>query len=863
MKIILSHRYHDFDALASMVAARMIYPDAVLVLEGTSGSSVQDFLALAKEHLPYYRLKDLDLSKVEKIILVDTNDISRAIGSSKIMESLNEIEIEIIDHHPYSGPKSDNIIIHMVGACTTILVERIISKGLKISSFDATLMALGIYDDTGSLLFENTTPRDLMAVACLLEQGAQLGVLSDYLRRPLSEEQMDLFQQLLDNGSTENFEGTPVYLSFAICDEYISGLSLLAHRLGEIENADVWFIVVKMEKRVFVVGRSRGDSLPVNSIVEVFGGAGHTKAASAVVREGEIKPILERLKTEIRLRVEKPHQIRDIMSYPVKTIFPETTIQEAANTLLRYGHTGVPVIKDNRLAGVISRRDIDKALKHGLQHAPVKGFMTKEVITVSPGQSWEEVQKLMVLHDIGRVPVLDQGELVGIVSRSDVLSLVYRSVVPTTADLVRQRGIARQEETLAQIRKLPECQLTVLEKAKEVASQTGNSVYLVGGFVRDLLLGVPTTDLDIVVEGDGIAFAKRLSSELQPSKLTLHEPFGTARLLFDNGTHLDIAGTRREDYDYPGALPVVEGSSLKDDLFRRDFTINSMALCLNPECFGEVIDYYGGLRDLQQGELRFLHNLSFIDDPTRILRAIRFAGRYGFKLAKVTGDAISTALEAEVFTKISAERFTEELMLIYSERNYQVMGQKLTETGVFSYWFKADLKWNYSEQEDVTLWPLEKRWLISLKNIDYAGVIHIMKGLRLTKNLRTITLEYLELREKLLLNNNDNPTKTDEILSDVPKMLLEVLASHNELAPAIKSYIIALSKTDMRVTGNDLIKSGIGEGPVIGDILKEIRKCWLDGRIKNKIEEEEYLKELILKHKSESGRGHFVEKKNF
>jgi len=794
------------------------------------------------------------MSRVEKIILVDTNDLSRAIGSSKVIENLKGAQIEIIDHHPYNGSKDENITIQMVGACTTILVEKIVRKGLRISGFDATLMALGIYDDTGSLLFENTTPRDLLAAAFLLEQGAQLGVLNDYLHRPLSDEQMDLFQQLLDNGNIEKFEGIPVYLSFAETKEYIGGLALLVHRIGEIENTDIWFIVVKMENRVYVVGRARGDLLPVNKIVQIFGGAGHNKAASAVIKKGEIKPVLERLKNEILNRVEKPHLVRDIMSYPVKTVYQETTIQEVSNILSRYGHTGVLVVKDNKLVGVISRRDVDKASKHGLQHAPVKGFMTKDVITVAPDQSWEEVQRLMVLHDIGRLPVVDEGELVGIVSRSDVLRLVYKSIVPTSSEVVRQRSVARLEEILGKIQKLPSNLQIILEEIKKVVAQTNSSVYLVGGFVRDLLLGVPTTDLDIVVEGDGLSFAEDLSKQLQSKRLILHKPFGTAHLELKDGIHIDIAGTRREEYDFPGALPLVEESSLKDDLFRRDFTINSMALCLNQDCVGEVIDYYGGFRDLEQGQIRFLHNLSFIDDPTRILRAIRFAGRYGFKLAKITNDAMFTAIEAGVFSKVSSERFTEELMLIYSEPNYQIMGQKSIATGVLSNWFKNDLAWNYQEQADVQSWPVEKRWLVSLKNINYNGVIRVLDRLKLDKHLSKITLDYLQLREKLRhwiskQKNTCDLEKIDELFFGHSDVLLEVLSCQEEFASLMKRYIIALSEIDMRITGTELIKAGIKEGPVIGRILREIRNLWLQGKIKTRTDEEEYLKEVIANQK--------------
>lgn len=845
MKIILSHRYLDFDALASMVAVQKIYPEAKLIIEGNLGSFVQDFIALAKEHIPYYRLKDIDVAKVKKIILVDTFELSRSIANPDLLKQLNQAELEIIDHHPFDSPRGNNVIIETVGACTTLLVERIMKHGLRLSKFEATLLALGIYDDTGSLLFESTTARDLKAVAYLLERGAQLGVVAEYLRKPFTAEQVDLFQQLLDNGFIEEFERIPVYISFAECREYFGGLALLAHRIGEIESPDIWFLVVKMERRVYLVGRARGIGFPVNKIVQVFGGWGHEKAASAVIKDADISSVISRLKEEILKTVQKPHLVKDIMSFPVKTVLPGTTMGEVNQLLLKYGHTGLPVLEKNTLVGIISRRDVDKAIKHGLQHAPVKGFMTKEVITAHPDQSWEEIQELMVLHDIGRLPVVDNGRLVGIVSRSDVLRLVYGSAIPTTSELVRNRSIAIKEDMLDLLRQLPAKTQALLVLIREVAAALNYKAYLVGGFVRDLLLRFPTTDLDIVVEGNSFVFARKLGLELNCTKVTQHKQFGTARILLQDGTHLDIAGSRREDYDFPGALPTVEESTLKDDLFRRDFTINAMALDLNGSHYGEVIDYYGGFRDLQQGEIRFLHNLSFIEDPTRILRAIRFAGRYRFKLAKITKEAILTALAAKAFAKVSPERFTEELLLVYNEPNYQVMGEMLKEYGVLSNWFSSDLPWYYqAPAEEARGWPVEKRWLTSLINIGSRDVSRVLSKLTLPKQLYKLTEEYLHLREDLRTKSTDLK-QIDEVLLNVPPILIEVLGCHDEFAPALKQYIIALTEMKTNVTGKKLLELGFEEGPQIGNILREVRNLWLEGVLKTPEEEENYLQDLV------------------
>ncbi len=849
MIIILTHRNIDFDGLASMVATQKLHPDAKMVIEGKLGPYVQDFLALAKEQLPYFKLKDINVAEVDKVFLVDTNDLARSVTNKNDLGILNKVHLEIIDHHPYYNSINQNMTIDMVGACTTILVERIIKNNLKLSKLEATLMALGIYEDTGSLLFENTTSRDVLAVAYLLEQGAQLGVVSEYLSKPLTIEQMELFQLLLDNGTTEKFQGLPVFFSHGQTAEYIDGLALLAQRLGEIESAVVWFIVISMESRLYIVARSKGNGFPVNKIMEVFGGGGHEKAASAVIKKDDIEGVINSIKNEITKMIRSPHLVKDIMSYPVKTVGPNTKMDEVGQILLRYGHTGVPVVENKRLIGVISRRDVDKALKHGLNHAPVKGFMTPDVITVDPEINWEEVQELMVQHDIGRLPVIDKGELVGIVSRSDVLRLVYGSVIPTTSGLVKERSEAQRSNILRLIKLLPKDIQILMQLIGEVAKNRNYNAYLVGGFVRDLLLEVPTKDLDVVVEGDGLEFAQELNEKLiETNRLFLHKNFGTARIVINEDIHLDIASSRREDYDFPGALPTVEGSTLKDDLFRRDFTINAMALCLNSNCFGEMIDYYGGLRDLEQKEIRFLHNLSFIDDPTRIVRAIRFAGRYKFKLAKITKDAIVTALETKVLEKISPERFTEELLLVYDEQNYQTMGKILIEYGVFYSWFGKDYPWNYAEPIDEASWTLERRWLTSLKNINENEIRSILGRLRLNKHLTRITLQYIQLRTEIM-NANDDMIRLYSLLSEVPVVMLDTLSTQQEFSAYIDNYRKLHNGMHMESTGRGLIELGVKQGPEVGRILQEIKNQWLTGKIKTTAEEKEFLNRYLEKNK--------------
>ncbi len=850
MEIILAHRQLDFDALASMVAAQKLYPHSVIVMEGKPSQYVQDFLALTKDQIPFKPGADIPLEDVTRVILVDTHDLKR-VGSVGEKAAGLDIPVVVYDHHPYAGPLQPGMQIEAVGACTTLLVEKIASLSLQLSPFEATLLALGIYDDTGSLLFESTTVRDVRAVAFLLEQGAQLGVVAENLSRPLSDDQKALLQKVLDNGHTESFKAISVYLSFAECEDYIGGLALIAHRVGELEGPETWFLVVKMENRVYFVGRSRTRGLPVHQIAAAFGGSGHEKAAAATIKGMNIEAVLVKLRQEIAKHVEEPFLVSDIMSHPVKTVPPETKLGDVEQLLLRYGHTGVPVVDGARLVGIISRRDVEKALKHGLGHAPVKGFMATQVVTVDANAPWDVAQRLMVQHDIGRLPVVENGCIVGIVSRSDVLRRIHGSAVPIEPVLARERSRAVREDILGLLGRLPEGVRQLLEAARETAGEQGVLVYAVGGFVRDLLLLSATQDLDFVVEGNGPQFAEALVQRLGEGELTVHPQFGTASILFEDGTHLDVATTRWEYYDYPGALPQVEVSSLQDDLFRRDFTINAMAICLVPGDYGELVDYYGGVRDLQQGEIRLLHQLSFVEDPTRILRAVRFAERYHFHLAKETLEALATALENKVFEKLSRERFTEELLLIYGEERYLAMLAMLEKTEVLEAWFGTRYPWNLAVDGKRTLQGRSERWVCSLRQFDFQAAVEVLAQLRLPRGLREDTFLYFRLRQELA-GRSDSIVELDQKLAKVARWLIECLSTEPSLAEPLLAYLQALAQMDMAVDGKVLQRVGVKEGVLIGRILSRIRQGWLTGEVQNRGEEERLMAYLIQR---EQGKG--------
>lgn len=686
MEIITSHTVLDFDGLASMVAAGKLYPAAVKVFCGTLSKNVKNFMALYKDSVLIKNYREIDPSQVTRMIVVDTANRHR-LGQFQALAERPGMEFHVYDHHPASEGDVPARLrdVHRVGATTTIMVERLKEKGLAINAFDATILALGIYEDTGSLLFSTTTARDAYAAAYLLECGANLSVVNTFIEHSFSGEQVHLLQEFLESAMTHRINNIDVVVAVAEVPHFIPGMDLVTHRLFEMKNSDVVFTVARMDDRIHVVARSRVPNAKVNEVLKPLGGSGHERAAAAVVRGETVVVVVERIIHNLQEWIHPPLRARDIMSSPVKTVPSSMSMEEAGRLMLRYGHTGMPVVDEGRLTGVISRRDVDKAALHNLGHAPVKGFMTTNVMWVSPDTSITEVQSLMVENDVGRLPVIKDDVLIGIVSRTDILRTLHGQDYPEDHALLFQKDDDISKNLGLMVNKrLPEAVVDILQKAGECGEELDYQVYCVGGFVRDLLLKVPNFDVDLVVEGDGTVLARALG-EAWGARVRIHDRFKTAVIMMDDSYKIDVATARTEYYEYPAALPMVSDSSIKEDMFRRDFTINTLAICLNPDRFGELIDYYGGRRDIEQKVIRILYNFSFVEDPTRIMRAIRFEQRYDMMIEPDTLRFAIDAVERRLLGKLSFKRILNEMILILNEKNPLPAMNRMQEIGVWEY----------------------------------------------------------------------------------------------------------------------------------------------------------------------------------
>ena len=870
MEFIISHGNTDFDSLASMVAAHKLYPQAKMVFTGKLSREVKEFMSFYKDLFDIKQTSQVDVGQATRLIIVDTA-VRNRIGKFQDVLEKPELEIHIYDHHVGNDNLEGHIhIIEPLGATATMLVELIKERGINLTPMEATVIALGIYGDTDCLTYSSTTQRDVEAVAFLLSYKANLKVIREFIGRPLDIEQRDILNHLLTSMETYQIQGLKIILAKAVANDYVDGLAALAHKVQSIENPDALFILAQMGNRIHLVGRSKAKEVRVNDILRPLGGGGHNKAASATIKGKKLQEVENQLYDLLLEKVKPLFLAKDIMSSPVKTISADTSIRDAERIMARYGHTGLPVVDiEGKLKGIISRRDVDKARQHGYTHLPVKGFMSSRIVTIPPDTTFQDIQKIIIEHDIGRLPVVEDDKLVGIVSRTDILRNFHEEEADEDKDevIILDNGWERKNLKGLMRERLPLEIQCLLEKIGTLAQVKDQNVFVVGGFVRDLLLGKRNLDIDLVVEGDGLEFAQYLSQELG-GLLKIHKDFGTATLSLPDGQKLDIATSRREFYEYPAVLPTVEMDSIKQDLYRRDFTINAMAVKLNPAEYGELVDFFSGQRDLQKGLVRVLYNLSFIEDPTRIFRAFRFEQRYNFRIEEQTGEFIQHALSMGLLKQLSGTRLKNEFLLILKEKKSFKILKRAQDWNLLSY-IHSKLKLdkeiahllahgemiiNHFAQELKEKEKILVYFLILVHKLEKEEIENIASILEFTReDMDKILLgagEFKKIEEFLSQDQMMFSELYDGLMTFPLGILCFFLAKTQEykVKKRIVFFLQKLKNVKIEISGKDLMKLGYKPGPLFKRVLQEVKKAKLDGVVRSKEEELILAKSLMEKN---------------
>lgn len=869
LTLITTHVNADFDALASLLAAQKLYPDSLIVFPGSQEKTLRNFFLNSMAYmLNMEDIKHIDIPSVNRLVLVDTKQANR-IGALSSLLHKDGIDIHIYDHHPTSKNdiKGDVEVIRATGATTTILTGIIKEKGIDISPDEATIMCLGIYEDTGSFTFSSTTEHDHLAAAYLLSKGANLNVVSDVLSREISPEQIGILNDMIQASTHYNINGVEVIISTVSSENYISDFALVVHKMVKMENIDAIFALARMGNKIYIVARSRIPEVDVAAILSPLGGGGHAYAAAASIKDKTLVQVENQLLDNLYKKIKPKKLASDLMSSPPIMVESEVSCQEAESLLTRYSINALLVIKhkdgEQLAAGFISRQVIEKVIFHSLGQAPVKEYMTSEMASVKTTANLPEIQEKIIENKQRILPVVENGVIKGVITRTDLLNVLVRQSQTTMGDFhdpYRETIHARTRNVLKfMIERLPERLIKILEKIGEVATETGMDAYVVGGFVRDLFLYRKNLDLDIVVEGDGITFAKRFA-KLHGARVNAYEKFSTAVIIFQDGFKIDIASARMEYYKFPAALPTVEMSSIKFDLFRRDFTVNTLAIQLNPGKFGTLIDFFSAQRDIKDKVIRVLHNLSFVEDPTRVFRAIRFEQRFDFSIGKLTSKLIENAVKMDFFQRLSGRRVFNELKLLLEEDNPVPALLRLNDYNLLKFIHHSidldkELISLLNSVKKVLSWfdllfleESYKKWavyfLVLIQHCDIETTKEIFKNLEFSPRHKSLfSKERFAAENCLNLLEREVPLQNSELYHKISgfktELVLSMMATtKNEMVKrSISNYFTHLRYITPVIQGRDLIKLGFSPGPIFRDILEAVHDEKLDGKVKTKADE--------------------------
>lgn len=864
--IITSHINADFDAIASMLAAQKMYPEAVIIFPGSQEKSLRDFFIHSMSYL--LNMADaaaIDFSQTRRLVLVDTRQRNRLPHVSFLLEQTN-IEIHIYDHHPSMAEDvtGDIEMIRPTGATATILTSLLKEKNIVPTPDEATIIALGIYEDTGLFTYSSTTREDLEQAGFLLGCGASLNTIVSFVIKEIKSEQVTWLNELLNEMTIHKINGIEVCISVISSPAYIADLATIVQKVVRMENLDVFFAIVLMDNKINIIARNRLPEVDVGRILSEFGGGGHAYAASAKIDNQTLAQVemtlLKRLQTEVRrVRIAK-----NLMTSPAITIAPDVTCKEAGHLMAQYNINTLLVVdkENNSYEGYITRPVIEKTLYHNLADLPVREYMNSEISFVSSDADISQIENIILDGKHRILPVIDNGWIQGVITRTNLLNYLVehnKEIQNNESDQgLRKNTKKRQIENIL-YQRLDSRIFQLLENIGKTGTDLGYNVFVVGGFVRDLLLNRPNEDIDIVVEGDGIEFAKVFAGK-EGCRVNPHKKFGTAVIIFPDHFKIDVASARLEYYKTPAALPIVEKSSIKMDLARRDFTINTLAVSLNPDNFGMLIDFFGGTRDLKDKTIRTIHNLSFVEDPTRIFRAIKFSNRFGFKIGKVTANLIKNAIAIDTFKNLSGLRVLSELKQIFEEENPIPAIRSMEEYGLEKIIHRSleitprtyqlfesvnkTLSWHdlLFMEDDYPRWAVY--FMAMLNRCSYKVCEQICDRLNMPVKERTILIEkrYQSEKQLSLIEKTESYTTQDLYWAMIDFktefiLYMMALAANEETRKAISHFYTQQRTIKPCIRGRDLMALGLKPGPVFTRILNEVLNQKLEGGLKTRKEE--------------------------
>ena len=876
--VVTTHANADFDAMASMLAAQKLYPEAVLILPpGSRRKTINNFFLDSTAYLLNMKnFSNIRLEDVGRLILVDTRQKKRIGELARALDNPG-VEVIIYDHHPASDNdvKGDFEMLSETGANVSQMVKLLKEREIPVSAEEATLMILGIYEDTGAFTFESTTVGDFEAAAWLLSKRALLSVVSDVIVKEMTSSQVNVLNELAQSAETLNINGVSVVIAEVVTEDYVNEFAMLVQKMSKMKNANTVFAIAQMGNKTYIVARCRADEVDAGEIMAEFGGGGHAFAASATIKDQTLVQIKDKLISVLQHKIRARRTAIKLMSSPAITVTPQTTCHETQEVINRYNINAVLVTEitpeGEKLRGYITRQIIEKLRYHHLDDLPVSEYMTTDIAYATPESDLEDIQAKIIDNNQRILPVMSGTSVLGVITRTDLLHLLISNKErDNDPSLVDNSGTKTRNVVQNLSNKVSPEIFDYLKTAGEVADEIGYKAYVVGGFVRDIIMNRKNEDIDIVIEGNGITFAKEFAARYD-ARIHTYPHFGTSVVIMPDGFKLDVATARMEYYLSPAALPTVESSSIKMDLFRRDFTVNTLAIQLNGGNFGVMIDFFSGQKDIKDKVIRVLHNLSFVEDPTRVFRAIRFEQRFKFTIGKMTESLIENAVTMEFFKSLSGYRVFHELRHIFEEEDPPAALNRMNDFNLLSV---IDPKVQITEKtkkflddaKEVLTWfdllytgIAYQKWIVYMlvltRDCDAGEIEAICDKFKivpkdrqvfaLSRRRATTIMRWLEGKlpqPNSVIYRNLYSLPAEQVLS------MMAMTNKDPLKKAISLYFTSLSQVKTTITGKDIQKTGLKQGPVYGRILNAVLDAKLDDLIVTHEEELRFMRDYITEY---------------
>jgi tRNA nucleotidyltransferase (CCA-adding enzyme) len=424
--VIVGHTNMDLDCFGSIALARHLFPGYLAIQSRHVHPIARTMVTMYRDHLGLHPSKNLKRQGVDHLVVLDTRSQDRVKEYLDLMAG-EPGKIEVFDHHPGNSRDIPGATVHesALASNTTFLGTLLMEQGVKITPDDATIALTGIFADTGNFTHGNVSEDDFRVAAYLIDSGASIQLVKTFLS-PLREKfQITMFHEIMNDLAHKEIRGNSVLLSYTDLEGPSQGLSAVVEKIFEVENADAYFAVFnfKHNESVLIISRNQKDAIELDEIMAAFGGGGHKKAASATIKGAKGPEVYEKLLEFLEASLRSAITAGDLMTRDVTVLSPDTSVLEAAIFLEKINHTGCPVVDESgKLVGLFTLRDIMKGRRAGQMHAPVKGYMTRKIISTGPETTVREMEDILLTNNIGHLPILEGGKLLGIITRTDYLA---------------------------------------------------------------------------------------------------------------------------------------------------------------------------------------------------------------------------------------------------------------------------------------------------------------------------------------------------------------------------------------------------------------------------------------------------------